>query len=123
MDIAPARAARRFPVALALALGLLIGPVATANAAAEGDTRPCVTRGEWRTVYMSPDGQDNGPGTGGTHARVHRVFDSWGKRVRFRDFGDFAYQIRRYTRCGSARHYRVTYHKYDGYPRWHSYWG
>lgn len=123
MDLTTRRTPRRVLVATTLAAGLLLGPTSAADAAREGDTRPCVTRAEWRAVYIVPDGTNNGPGTGGTHRRVYRIFDSWGKRVAYERSGDFAYQIRRYKRCGSPGYYRVTFHKYDGYPGWHSYWG
>lgn len=107
--------------AVAAASVVLVGPQASA------DTPGCVTRAEWRTIYMSPDGYDNGPGTGGTRARVHRVFDTSGTRTWF--YGDdptFQAQVRKYRKCSSGGRYSVTYHRYKSsgqWSAWYSYWG
>ena len=112
---------------------LLTGVVASstvlvaAAGPASADTPNCVTRHEWRQVYIVADGTGSGPGSGGTMRRVHRIFDTTGSRVTY-DQPDptFRYQVRRYKRCARPGHYRVTYHQYkvDGqWTPWWSYWG
>lgn len=91
---------------------------------ASADTPGCVTRKEWRTIYVSPDGYDNGPGTGGRLARVHRVFDTHGTRTWF--YGDdptFEAQVRKYRKCNDPnRRYSVTFHRYKQNGHWSSWW-
>ena len=71
-------------LASALSLGALSAAPAGADTragaasstfAARRDTPHCVTKREWRRVYIVPDGTGRGPGKGGTKARVHRIFD------------------------------------------------
>jgi hypothetical protein len=59
--------------------------------AAEGDTRPCVTRGEYRQVTK-----------GMTKIRVHAIFDTGGKRL-FLNGGEVSNEGREYPVCGHPR--------------------
>lgn len=94
---------------------------------ASAHTPGCVTRHEWRQVYIVADGTGSGPGSGGTMRRVHRIFGTSGSRVVYDEAApDFRYQVRRYERCARPGHYRVTFHQYnaDGdWSAWSSYWG
>ena len=114
--------------------GLLTSAVATSSmllagaVPASADTPGCVTRHEWRQVYIVPDGTGSGPGTGGKMGRVHRIFDTAGSRTVYdAPTPDFHYQVRRYEKCARPGYYRVTYHQYflEGrdWSAWFSYWG
>ncbi|HXH80278.1 hypothetical protein [Nocardioides sp.] len=94
---------------------------------ASADTPGCVTRHEWRQVYIVADGTGTGPGSGGTKSRFHGIFDTAGSRKIYEEPApDFRYQVRRYEKCARPGYYRVTYHQYlaDGdWSAWSSYWG
>ena len=111
-----------------LATVLVVGTTLTAAPGpASADTPNCVTRAEWRKVYIVPDGTGSGPGDGGTKRRVHGIFDITGTRVVY-DQPDptFRYQVRRYKKCARPSRYRVTYHQYKvngAWTAWWSYWG
>lgn len=82
----------------------------------------CVSSNEWRMVYISPDGADNGPGEGGTMRQIHAIFDTKGWVVN--QFGSTSdkWQIRQYQRCNSSKTRTVEYHKVRD-SAWWSYWG
>ena len=71
----------------ATALGAAVSPAQ----AAEGDTRPCVTRAEYRQVAK-----------GMTKMRVHAIFDTSGKRL-FINGGEVSNEGREYPVCGHPR--------------------
>lgn len=115
-------------LASALSLGALSAAPAGADTragaasstfAARRDTPHCVTKREWRRVYIVPDGTGRGPGKGGTKARVHRIFDVRGKRTWcFNDGHGTRHQTRSYNRCARKSRYKVTYIKYRSRPWW-----
>jgi hypothetical protein len=72
---------------VATTLGAAVSP----SQAAEGDTRPCVTRGEYRQVTK-----------GMTKIRVHAIFDTGGKRL-FLNGGEVSNEGREYPVCGHPR--------------------
>ena len=73
--------------------------------AAEGDTRPCVTRGEYRQVS-----------TGVRKGRVHIIFDTAGKQL-FIDAGQVTNEGREHAVCGHPRrggsYVQVQYNNYE----------
>lgn len=75
--------------AFALALACLVGPLPSAQA----QSGACVSHSEYRHVHK-----------GMSKRRVHRVFDTRGRRVAFFRRGRYTVEIRRYRGCprGSA---------------------
>jgi hypothetical protein len=78
--------------AFALVLATLTGVSTPAQAAIPG---PCVSRGEYRQVHRSM-----------TKHRVHRIFDTRGRRTAFSRRGGVTAEIRRYRGC--PRHSAVS---------------
>ena len=112
---------RKIVIALVSVLALaMTASQPSAASAAEADTRPCVTAGEWKSYSVWAGG------SGGTMRKAHRIFDTKGKRFyAFTDSGHGytqKWQGRKYKRCGSDRRYKVEYMKYNDDP-WYSYWG
>lgn len=89
---------------LLVGLALLAGGGLPA-VAAEADTRPCVTRGEYRQVAK-----------GMTKSRVHGIFDTDGKRL-FINRGQVTNEGREYRVCGHPRsggsYVQVQYNNYS----------
>ena len=106
-------------VAVALTASTLAITASPAEAA-EGDTRPCVTKGEYRSVNPHMNG------SGGTRARIHGIFDTIGTKTWGTSYmvngAKMVVEKRRYRRCASTGKYTIEYHKYDG-GRYVSYWG
>ena len=86
---------------LALALGSLV--VATSPAAAAQDTPRCVTKKEYRNVHK-----------GMTKKRVHRIFDTRGRRDAFAQSGGHTAEIRSYRTCSRFSAVSISYG--DGSP-------
>lgn len=88
--------------------------------AAEGDTRPCVTVGEYRLVNPHTGG------SAGTRRHIKRVFDSAGTVIQHNEWnsGGVTHRVqwRRYDRCGTTYVYRIEYHNRGTQP-FFSYWG
>ncbi len=81
---------------LALALGSLV--VATSPAAAAQDTPRCVTKKEYRKVHK-----------GMTKKRVHRIFDTRGRRDAFAQSGGHTAEIRSYRTCSRFSAVSISY--------------
>jgi hypothetical protein len=80
--------------AFALAVACLTGTAPSAQA----EVRVCVSPGEYKQVHR-----------GMPKRRVHRVFDSRGRRVAFSRRGRFTSEIRRYRGCPRASAVSVAY--------------
>jgi hypothetical protein len=99
-------------LALTFSVVVVAGALVAASPAeaAEADTRPCVTRGEYRQVKQ-----------GMTKIRVHAIFDTAGKRL-FINTGEVSNEGREYRVCGHPRSggsfVQVQYNNYatDGGP-------
>ena len=78
---------RQVLCAFALAIACLAGTAAS-PAHAQAEARACVSPGEYRQVHR-----------GMTKRRVHRIFDTRGRRVAFSRDGRFTSEIRRYRGC------------------------
>ena len=76
-------------LALTFSVVVVAGALVAASPAeaAEADTRPCVTRGEYRQVKQ-----------GMTKIRVHAIFDTAGKRL-FINTGEVSNEGREYRVC------------------------
>lgn len=86
-------------LSLCAALGMTGAPAS----AAEADTRPCVTKGEYKAIKK-----------GNTLARVHDVFDTKGK-VLFQNPGTVTNGAREYPTCkgsGLGSKVQVQYNNY-----------
>ncbi len=95
----------RFLAAIAAAaVALAVATVPVPADAAERDTRPCVTRGEYRQVKQ-----------GMLKTRVHAIFDTQGKRL-FINKGQVTNEGREYRVCGHPRsggsYVQVQYNNY-----------
>ncbi len=87
---------RAFIVSLVIA-SLTMLPAAPASAAG------CVSRSEYRAAKSNM-----------TMTRVHRIFDTSGRRVSYASYGGYAAQIRTYRGCGSR--YNVVSILFDKNP-------
>ena len=85
---------RQLLCACVLVLACLGGTVSLAQAGGQA----CVNRGEYRQVHKSM-----------TKRRVHRIFDSRGRRVAFSRNGRFTSEIRRYRGCPRRSAVSVAY--------------
>lgn len=96
--------AARLALTCLAALALLVG-IGLPAVAGEADTRPCVTRGEYRQVSK-----------GMTKLRVHAIFDTGGKRL-FINRGQVTNEGREYRVCGHPRsggsYVQVQYDNYS----------
>ena len=86
---------------LTVAALAVAGTVAAAPAAA--DTSGCVTRGEYRAVHK-----------GDSMTRVHRIFDTAGKRFSIATSGGYGSQIRNYNTCSRWSSVAVSFSKNPG---------
>lgn len=88
----------KFLSAIALALvSLAFAPLAAA------DTPGCVTRGEYRAVHKDY-----------SIARVHRIFDTDGRKIGGAKGGGFASQVRSYRTCRSLSSVVMQYDRSRG---------
>ena len=88
----------KFLSAIALALvSLAFAPLAAA------DTPECVTRAEYRAVHKDY-----------SIARVHRIFDTDGRKIGGAKGGGFASQVRSYRTCRSLSSVVIQYDRSRG---------
>jgi hypothetical protein len=90
------------------ALVLAVATLGVAAPAAQADSPRCVTKAEFRSVHV-----------GMTKARVHRIFDTSGRRVTFARVRRYTSEVRRYRPCSRRTAISVSYanRRLDGKSR------
>jgi hypothetical protein len=88
---------KRVVCALALVVSCL-GGVATTAPPALADSRPCVSKSEFKRVHE-----------GTRQRRVHRVFGTRGRRVAYAQAYGYSAEIRRYRGCKRRTRVSVAY--------------
>ena len=81
---------------------LVVSPLAFISPA-QADTPGCVTRAEYRAVTK-----------GMTKARVHKIFDTDGRRQAISTSGGYAFEIRSYKTCAPYSAVSVGFEKKPG---------
>ena len=76
---------------------LLVGAQALPAAAAESDTRPCVTKGEFRQIHK-----------GMKRTRVHAILDTAGRRDAIASSGGYVSEVRSYRVCRPFNRYSAV---------------
>src|SRR5262245_53834430 len=88
----------KFPSAIALALvALAFAPISSA------DTHGCVTRSEFRAIHKDS-----------SIARVHRIFDTDGRKIGGAKGGGFVSQVRSYRTCRPRSSVVIQYDRSRG---------
>lgn len=88
---------KRVLCALALVVSCLGGVASTAPPAL-AESRPCVSKGEYKRVHE-----------GMRKRRVHRVFGARGRRVAYSQYRGYRAEIRRYRGCKRRTRVSVAY--------------
>ena len=86
-----------------LTLAALVAAGAVSAAPAAADTAGCVTRAEYRAVHK-----------GYSMTRVHRIFDTAGKRAAIATSGGYGSQIRSYRTCSRFSAVSVSFFRRPG---------